>query len=183
MSAATVFKRLEKERQGHSLTTVVKNRLLRHVCRWGAAVTVVLWISLVALSIGSAAGLAQERSTAAQDPGTGSLNGQVKAMTGQGQTDVLSGIEVTLSGAPLGASRSTVTDEDGHFQFMQLPAGTYSLGASPEGFRPWVTTVTLGQGQAALQDVFADQFFCSGDGSAWRCLRYLDGEHRDERGS
>ena len=153
MSAAMVFKRLEKEKQGYSLTTVVKNRLLRHVCRWGAAVTVVLWISLVALSIGSAAGLAQERSAAAQDPGTGSLNGQVKAITGQGQTDVLSGIEVTLSGAPLGASRSTVTDEDGHFQFMQLPAGTYSLGASPEGFRPWVTTVTLGQGQAALQDV------------------------------
>ncbi len=66
---------------------------------------------------------------------------------------MLVGIEVTLSGAPLGASRSTVTDEDGRFIFDQLPAGAYRLQANPEGFQPWVTTVTLGQGEAASQDV------------------------------
>ncbi len=149
-----MFKRLEKRKTvgEHSLTPIVLNRVLRQVFRRGLAVTLGLWMPFVALSIGSVAGFAQERSAAA-DSGAGSISGQVKAITGQGQTNVLSGIEVTLSGAPLDSSRSAISDEEGHFQFVQLPAGTYRLEAGPEGFRPWTTTVTLGQGQAALQDI------------------------------
>jgi hypothetical protein len=106
----------------------------------------------VALSIGCFEGFAQERSAA--DSAAGSISGQAKAITGPDQTDVLVGIEVRLTDAQLGAaSRSTVTDGDGRFQFAQLPAGTYRLEAKPEGFQPWVVTATLGQGQAALQDV------------------------------
>jgi len=130
------------------------NQLLRNVRRRDPAITLGLWMAFVLLSIGSAAGLAQEPNAAPAGSGTGSISGQAKAITGQGQTDMLVGIEVRLSGAPLGAaSRSTVTDEDGRFQFMQLPAGIYSLEASPEGFQPWMATLTLGQGEAALQDI------------------------------
>lgn len=130
------------------------NRLLRHVRRRGPAVTLGLLILFGALLVGSAAGFAQERNAAANNSGAASIIGQVRAVTGQGQTDVLVGMEVTLSGEPLGnASRSAVTDEDGHFQFTQLAPGTYRLGASPEGFQPWIASLTLGQDQAALQDV------------------------------
>jgi hypothetical protein len=85
---------------------------------------------------------------------TGAIGGQLKAITGPGETDELGGVEVKLSGAPLGsASRSTLTDEGGHFQFTQLAPGTYRLEASPEGFQPADTTVTLALGQAMSQDL------------------------------
>src|SRR5260370_13360597 len=115
MSEAGVFNRLEKRKTvgEHSLTPVVLNRVLRQVFRQGLAVTLGLWIPFVALSIGAVAGFAQERSAAA-DSGAGSISGQVKAITGQGQTNVLSGIEVTLSGAPLDSSRSPTTHQQTH---------------------------------------------------------------------
>jgi hypothetical protein len=111
-----------------------------------------LLVLFVTLAIGLATGFAQERNAGATDSGVASIIGRVSAVTGQDQVNDLAGIEVKLSGPPLGAvSRSTVTDENGHYQFLQLPPGTYLLEASPEGFRPWMATVTLGQDQA-LED-------------------------------
>jgi hypothetical protein len=111
-------------------------------------------IPVIVLLIGSVPGFAQEPRTAASQSGNSSISGQVKAITGQGQTDVVTGVEVRLSGAqPESPSRSAVTDDDGRFQFLQLPPGVFRLDASLEGFQPWVATITLGDGQAAVQDV------------------------------
>ena len=119
-----------------------------------AAAIPVQIIPLIVVLIASSTVFAQERSTSASESGKSSISGQVKAITGQDQTDVVTEVEIRLSGALLdSSSRSTVTDEDGRFQFMQLPAGRYRLEANPEGFQPWATTIALAEGQAAVQDV------------------------------
>jgi hypothetical protein len=73
---------------------------------------------------------------------------------GQGQVNNLAGVTVKLSHPNTGSAlQSTLTDESGRFQFAQLAAGTYTLEVSAEGFKPWVKTIALGQGQAAVEDV------------------------------
>ena len=130
------------------------NRLLHKIYSADAAATLLRSIPLIVLLIGSAAAFAQERSAAAPESGNSSVSGQVKAITGQGQTEVVTGIELRLSGAqPDSTSSSAVTDDDGRFQFLQLPPGVYRLEASPEGFQPWTAIIALGDGQTAVKDV------------------------------
>jgi hypothetical protein len=85
---------------------------------------------------------------------TASITGNVNVIMAEGQANNLAGVTVKLSDSKTGsASQSTLADESGHFQFMQLAAGTYTLDISTEGFKKWVKTITLGQGQAAAEDV------------------------------
>ena len=127
------------------------NRLLHKIYSPNGAATLLRSIPLIVLLIGSAAAYAQERGAAAPESSNSSISGQVKAITGQGQTDVVTGVEVRLSGAqPESVSRSAVTDDDGRFQFLQLPPGVFRLEASPEGFQPWAAIITLGNGQTAV---------------------------------
>jgi Carboxypeptidase regulatory-like domain len=82
-----------------------------------------------------------------------SLAGTVSVAANPDQVNILSGINVKLSVPNTGsASQSAVTDENGHFQFAPLAAGTYTLEISNEGFKPWSKTVALEQGQAAVAD-------------------------------
>ena len=82
-----------------------------------------------------------------------SISGTVSVVTGGGQANNLTGVMVKLGGPSMeSALQSTLTDEKGHFQFAQLVAGTYTLEVSAEGFRPWTKTITLEQGQAAVED-------------------------------
>ncbi len=86
-----------------------------------------------------------------------SIGGTVSVAASPDQVNNLSGISVKLSGPNAGpASQSTVTDENGHFQFLQLAAGTYTLEISMEGFKPWSKTVILEQGQAAVANAQMD---------------------------
>ena len=105
---------------------------------------------------GALAGFAQEPADEA-NRGTASITGRVTVVTGQSETSNLAGVEVRLSGlsptAPRTASRTAVTDDDGSFQFAQLPAGAYRLEASPEGFQPWTATVTLREGEGAIEEI------------------------------
>jgi Carboxypeptidase regulatory-like domain/TonB dependent receptor len=136
------------------LTIEVPYRSLHKFYSAVAAVVLLRFIALIVLLITSVAGFAQERSTAASESENGSISGQVKAITGQGQSDVVTGVEVRLSGTPPNSSsRSAVTDEDGRFQFTQVPAGIYRLEAGPEGFQPSVASITLRDGQALVQDI------------------------------
>jgi len=81
-----------------------------------------------------------------------SIAGSVNAVTGEGQMSNLADVTVKLSDPSAQFTpQSALTDEAGHFQFTQLPAGTYTLEASVDGFKPRVKTITLRQHQAAVE--------------------------------
>src|ERR1700757_3678016 len=78
--------------------------------RFLAVVTAALLITLFAVS-----GYAQFQS--------GNIYGKVQAKDGS----VLPGVSVTLTG--IGAPRTTVTDAEGNFRFINLDPGTYAMKA------------------------------------------------------
>jgi hypothetical protein len=85
---------------------------------------------------------------------TSSITGNVDVITAQNQANHLAGVTVKLTDSRTGSSsKSTVTDENGRFQFAQLIAGSYTLEASAEGFKPWIKTIALGQDQATTEDI------------------------------
>ena len=86
-------------------------------------------------------------------PAAASIAGTVNVATGQGQANNLAGIAVKLNGPSAGSTlQSAATDETGHFQFTQLPAGSYTIEVSAEGFKPWSKTIALAQGQSAVEE-------------------------------
>jgi len=62
--------------------------------------------------------------------GTTSLRGTVADPQGA----VVQGAGATLSNVNTGFSQSTTTDDNGYYQFLQVPPGTYSLTVSKPGF-------------------------------------------------
>lgn len=106
---------------------------------------------LLAALIFAITGVAQPQSAPQALPA--SVAGRVTILTGEGVTNNLAGITVKLTGAAPGSTtQTTITDSDGRYEFSQLAAGSYSLEATVEGFKPWTATVTLGPGQVAVQD-------------------------------
>jgi len=83
-----------------------------------------------------------------------SISGRITAISGEGATNVLPGVTVKLTSPSVGpAPQSTATDAEGHYQFTQLAAGTYTIEASADGFKTWSTTITLGANQALVKDI------------------------------
>jgi len=85
---------------------------------------------------------------------TGTISGRVSVASSEGVSNNLSAITVKLTGpSPATTSQEEVSDNDGRFQFAHLLPGNYKLEVSVEGFKPWSATVTVGIGEAAVQDV------------------------------
>ncbi len=88
----------------------------------------------------------------------GSLNAQVSAILSGTVTDpsggLVGGATVTAKDVDTGATRSAVTDPQGHFQFFALPVGNYEIRGRKPGFREEVRTgVHLVVGQSATVDL------------------------------
>jgi hypothetical protein len=81
-----------------------------------------------------------------------SIAGSVSIDTDQGQVNNLARISVTLNGPAGTEGKTTLTDDAGHFEFTQLPAGTYTLAINADGFKPWSKSISLGLGQSLVQD-------------------------------
>jgi hypothetical protein len=106
---------------------------------------------LLALAIWAIPGFAQRTTADAQS--SASITGTVTVTTAEGSTNSLAGITVKLTGpAPATTSKSILTDADGRYEFAHLAPGSYTAGATLEGFKPWTAMVTLTPGQAAVQD-------------------------------
>lgn len=63
---------------------------------------------------------------------SGTLEGTIKDDEGQ----PLPGVSINLSSPKLMGTRSTVTEKNGKYRFIVLPAGTYTIEASLQGFTP-----------------------------------------------
>jgi hypothetical protein len=82
------------------------------------------------------------------------VTGRTTVVPGEGAINSLAGVTVKLMGPSVGpAPQSTVTDADGRYEFTHLTAGTYTLEASADGFKPWSATITLRAEQALVKDV------------------------------
>ncbi len=74
---------------------------------------------------------AQQRDNLNQPIGTASISGTVFT---EGLGTPVRRARVTLTGAELRGGRSTVTDDEGRFNFVALPAGRFTLTASKAGY-------------------------------------------------
>jgi Carboxypeptidase regulatory-like domain len=74
-------------------------------------------------------------SEARPQTGTTSIVGEVSDPQGK----LVTGGKVTVTDAASGVTRETTTDALGHYQFLALPPGTYSVRAEFQGFRSALT--------------------------------------------
>jgi len=108
---------------------------------------------VIALMLHAYPVLAQQAQASNPSLPTASVSGSLTVAAGEGVSSNLADIVVKLTGvSPSVAPQTAMTDVEGRYQFAHLAAGTYTLEASEEGFRPWLVTITLKAGQALVQD-------------------------------
>ena len=106
---------------------------------------------LLAFGLFSAAALGQTVSSVSE---TGEIHGIVSRVDQHGGTTGLSGILVTLNIKSREAGPwSTLSDNEGRFQFATLTPGTYLLEVRLGGFKPFATTIVVHAGESFAQDV------------------------------
>src|SRR5262245_63248301 len=83
-------------------------------------------------------------STMAIGQTTGTITGTVSDQSGA----AVPGAMVTFKNTDTGVSRTTLTTENGKYEALSLPAGTYEMSATLAGFRTLVRTgISLKVGQ------------------------------------
>ena len=97
---------------------------------------------------------AQESAGASPQAQLGTIRGAVSVVNGQGQPTYLPGVHVELDSSSVGAKPlGADADPDGQYQFVQLPAGSYTVRVNSQGFTPFVKTMDLSVGGVAIVDV------------------------------
>src|SRR6266849_1823861 len=111
---------------------------------------------LLLLALSVAPGAAHTRTMQGELPQSpsGTIQGVVTVLGQQAEPSPLEGISVELRGnsedsQPL----ATLTDSAGHYEFTQLPAGTYTLRVNQQGFKPFAETILLNANQSSVIDI------------------------------
>src|SRR6266849_2792560 len=111
---------------------------------------------LLAFTLSVAIGAARARSTRgepSQSP-SGTIHGLVTVLDRQKEPSPLEGIPVELRGSSVDSKLlATVTNSTGHFEFTQLPAGSYTLRVNQQGFKPFAQTISLNVNQSSVVDI------------------------------
>lgn len=82
------------------------------------------------------------------------LQGAVSVGSANGPSDRLPGASVNLIPAESGkTTRSTVTNDQGEYEFTNPPAGTYTLQVRLTGFKEYSSSVTIRAGEPAHENV------------------------------
>jgi len=91
---------------------------------------------------------------AAAQSATGALHGTTTANNPQGQAFAVAGVAIKLTGTTPGLpSPTTYSGENGEYEFQDLPAGSYTLDATIEGFKPLTRKVAISAGQTAVENI------------------------------
>src|SRR6266849_2575856 len=111
---------------------------------------------LLLLALSVVPGAAHTRTMQGELPQSpsGTIQGVVTVLGQQAEPSPLEGISVKLRGnsedsQPL----ATLTDSAGHYEFTQLPAGTYTLRVNQQGFKPFAETILLNANQSSVIDI------------------------------
>src|SRR5713226_1338401 len=111
---------------------------------------------LLLLALSVVPGAAHTRTMQGELPQSpsGTIQGVVTVLGQQAEPSPLEGISVELRGnsedsQPL----ATLTDSAGHYEFTQLPAGTYTLRVNQQGFKPFAETILLNANQSSVIDI------------------------------
>src|SRR6266403_1723363 len=98
---------------------------------------------LLVLALSVAAGAARTRSALGESP-SGTIQGVVTVLDQQEEPGPLEGIRVELRGSSQDSQPlATLTDSAGHYEFTQLPAGTYTLRVNQQDFKPFAQAISL----------------------------------------
>src|SRR5260370_8075787 len=111
---------------------------------------------LLALALSVAVGAAHTGATPGElpQPASGAIHGAVTMLGQQTERSPLEGIRVELTESCQDCQLlSTLTDSAGHFEFTQLPAGTYTLRVNQQGFKPFAETISLNVNQTSVVDL------------------------------
>jgi hypothetical protein len=82
------------------------------------------------------------------------IHGVVTVLDQQKEPSPLEGIPVELRGSSVDSKLlATVTNSTGHFEFTQLPAGSYTLRVNQQGFKPFAQTISLNVNQSSVVDI------------------------------
>jgi preprotein translocase subunit Sec61beta len=112
----------------------------------------VVWRTAVTIAVVFVTVLATEAATAQTT--TGNLHGTVTTTTPQSRLLPVGGVAVKLTGVGPGLPTETAySDEQGNYEFRDLPAGSYTLDATIEGFKPVTLNVTIAAGQETVQNL------------------------------
>src|SRR6267154_2238796 len=112
--------------------------------------------ALLGFALCAAAGAAHAPSTQGDLPQSpsGTIQGVVTALNQQKEPKPLEGIRVELwRSSQESQLLATLTDPAGHYEFAQLPAGTYTLGVNQQGFKPFAQTVLLNANEASVAEI------------------------------
>src|SRR5215470_1364493 len=83
----------------------------------------------------------------------GQTTGTITGTVADQSSAAVPGATVTLKNTDTGISRTTLTSENGKYEALSLPAGTYEISASLAGFRTLLRTgISLKVGQNAVVD-------------------------------
>ena len=117
----------------------------------------------VALSLGAVRQLPRDRAPAPAETGTAVIAGRVLIDVNSAAQPVRRA-RITLESEALQAPRTTDTDTDGRYQFANLPAGSYRVGAEKAGFVPlvrdarrtfdWPAAMAIEAGQKVQHDLW-----------------------------
>lgn len=85
---------------------------------------------------------------------TGSLHGMTTAINPEGQSFPVGGVAIKLTGNTPGLpSVSAYSDDGGNYEFTRLPAGSYTLVATIQGFKPTTRQVVISASQATVENI------------------------------
>ena len=124
-------------------------------CAWRAARFALVFLLVGLFSLGKPANLAiaaQEASSKTGSNQSASLHGTVST-TQDNKAAGVGGITVKLSSdPPAGTPLSTSTDDNGRYEFRNVPAGAYTISVEGAGFKAIAKSFVLKPGQQNVQD-------------------------------